>query len=230
MHLKEIIAELLNFIFPIYCVACGKENTYACESCFKKIDFTGFISDFSHFGRMNGEKKYFDEVVAAGRYKEDSILAKLIHLFKYDSAKEIGILLAVPLLNLAVKNADYFKNAVFVPVPLHFRRRNRRGFNQSEILAKELGNSTKIPVQNLLTRKRYTRPQVELSHNERIKNLIDAFALENADEKLDTKTVYCLIDDVCTTGSTINECAKVLKKNGAERVIGLVVAQATQAK
>jgi len=229
MYLKKIIAKLLDFIFPIYCVACNKENTYACENCFDKIDFTGYISGFSHFESAE-RKKHFEEIISAGRYKEDSILAKLIHLFKYDSAKEIGILLAVPLLNLTIKNADYFRNAVLVPVPLHFRRQNRRGFNQSEILAEELSNSTKIPMQILLTRRRYTRPQVELDHKERMNNLVDAFGLKNSDEKLDPKTVYCLIDDVCTTGSTINECAKVLKKNGAERVIGLVVAQATQAK
>lgn len=202
---------LLDFLFPIHCVACGREKTHVCEACFAKIPFE--------------EPAAPDNIFAASVHRENSPLAKLIHRFKYDGAKEIGPLLALAAEKIIKRNPLLWQNAVLVPVPLHWRRQNQRGFNQSEILAYAIGKTHVMKVQNILGRCRYTHPQMELDRASRLKNVVNAFSLKNS-YALDPSHTYILVDDVATTGATFHECAEVLRKNGAKSVHGLVITRA----
>lgn len=112
-------------------------------------------------------------------------------------------------------------SVMVVSVPLHPRRLRFRGFNQSEILAETFAQHFEIPLLLILKRTRYTQPQVQLSREERLHNVRDAFQLV-CGKNLSGKTII-LIDDVCTTLATLEECSKVLKSAGAEAVHALVL-------
>lgn len=106
------------------------------------------------------------------------------------------------------------RGAVFVPVPLHFFRKWKRGYNQSDLIANALAKYVGGRVQRLLRRKRHTQSQTSLTKAQRKENIKNAFCLRRF-EKIDPQATYVLTDDVFTTGSTLNECARVLKENGA---------------
>lgn len=213
--IKKIINIVLNFLFPIYCVGCKKENFHLCEDCLKKLPVK--ITE-NHIDGLT--------VFAVIKFREDSPIAQLIHRFKYDGAKEIAEILGMLFNNAFLPPTFYILHSTFlIPVPLHRRRSNFRGFNQSLLLAQELGKKWNFPIADILQRHRYTRPQVELGGVERLTNVTDAFSMKNPEEKLNPSATYTIIDDVCTTGSTINECAKALKKHGAEKIFGVVVAK-----
>lgn len=197
---------LLDFFFPVSCVGCKKPKTHCCDECFNSIQLKPETSN---------------DTFSLAEYKEKETLARLIHRFKYDGAEEIGPLLA----SLFRKIPPPDGPAMLVPVPLHWRRKNARGFNQGEILAFEIGKIWNLPVKNLLRRHRPTRPQAELNGEARRKNLKDAFAINKA-QQVDSSTIW-LIDDVVTTGTTLLECTKILKEYGAERVHGLALARAS---
>ena len=111
-----------------------------------------------------------------------------------------------------------------IPVPLHPSRLREREFNQSAILALVIGERLGIPVlTNILLRERHTMPQVELDMKERKKNVAGAFTVQNGEMVIDKDII--LVDDVYTTGSTVNECAKALKENGAGMVSVVTIAR-----
>ena len=113
---------------------------------------------------------------------------------------------------------------MIVPVPLHYRRLRQRGFNQASLLARRLGSLLRIPVDySSLRRTRWTEPQIGLSRNQRAANVKGAFSLK-AMEKVKGKGVL-LLDDVLTTGETVNQCARVLQDGGAREVVVLTVAR-----
>ena len=121
-------------------------------------------------------------------------------------------------------NPDNFPDWLLVPVPLHARRLRERRFNQSAELARSLSKLSGLPCRDLLRRTRYTTAQAALSRKERLKNLAGAFSLKPG-TALPGHGNILLIDDVFTTGSTAHECATVLKKAGAQRIIVLTVAR-----
>ena len=158
---------------------------------------------------------------AALEYK--GTVREAIHLYKYGRLRAMRKFLGP----LAARGAEaFFPDAeIAVAVPLHRRRLARRGFNQSLFLAEYAALSLDIPLDLYgLSRIRYTRPQVELSSAEREENVKGAFAVEG--DVFEGRRVL-LVDDVYTTGATVRECAKVLKKAGAEKVYVLTVARAT---
>lgn len=207
----NILTFFLDLIFPIFCVGCKREGTHCCASCFEKIPRI----------RRNA---FEENIFAASPFEENSPLAHLIHRYKYDGAKEIGKFLTALL--PAKPPACFEKTCVLVPVPLHRKRKNWRGFNQSEVLTLEISKKWNIPTEHFLRRRRATKPQAELSREKRLTNLLDAFAMENPGKKLDPEISYILVDDVYTTGTTYLECAETLKRHGAQHVFGLVIARA----
>lgn len=214
-YIKQLI---LDFFFPIHCAGCRKEKIHCCEKCLAKIPkIQPFYKTTTPIA--------CEDIFAATEHKENSAVTELIHRFKYDGSKEIADLL-VKLFPYDLFGIAKNKKIALVPVPLHWRRKNWRGFNQSEILAYKIAENHNIEVKNLLQRHRYTQPQIELGKEKRMKNLIDAFSLKDPESHCDPDVAYFLVDDVITTGTTLNECAKILKKHGAEHVSGLVVARA----
>jgi ComF family protein len=161
----------------------------------------------------------FDAAYCFGSY--EGVLRELIHLFKYGRIAT----LARPLtdfLTAALPRDEQFD--AIVPVPVHWRRRWSRGFNQAELLGQALARRTGVPVLNALRRGRSTSAQAGLSNQARRKNVTGAFRSRRTSQALEGKRVL-LIDDVMTTGSTATACAIALKRAGAARVALLTVAR-----
>jgi competence protein ComFC len=198
---------LLASTNPDYCPHCGQSvSRYAvlpdgCSHCF-------------------GQQVHFDGIARAGIYSD--VLRKMILGFKKDRTELAPVL---TLLADSVLQGSFFAQDIqlFVPVPLHWTRRILRGYNQSYLFAKELSYG-RIKVSTDLVRIRRTAMQTSLSLAKRAANVADAFAVRR-DHEFSGKTI-CLVDDVKTTGATLNECAKVLKENGASKVYALVLAVA----
>lgn len=160
----------------------------------------------------------FDSVYAFGEYS--GTLRKLIHLFKYNCISP----LAQPLGGLLVRalpRSERFD--IVVPMPLHWVRRWRRGFNQSELLAHMLGKRTGLPVCSAVRRRKPTPPQAGLTSAERRTNVAGAFQVKQRRE-IEGRHVL-LIDDVLTTGATAGACSAALKRAGASRVSVLTLAR-----
>ena len=161
----------------------------------------------------------FDAAYCYGSY--DGALRKLIHLFKYGKVRTLARPLS-DLLAAALPRDEKFD--AIVPVPLHWWKRLRRGFNQSELLAQQIARRTGVPWRRALRRTRPTDVQAGLSNRERRKNVTGAFRPDCASKALRDRNVL-LIDDVMTTGSTGAACAAALKRAGAARVALLTVAR-----
>ncbi len=161
----------------------------------------------------------FDQALSVGYF--EGPLREAIHRFKYSPCRSLG----KPLAAWAAKHIRPVAVDCIMPVPLHVSRLRQRGFNQALVLASELSTGFALPlVYDNLARVRPTRPQVELSGEERVKNVTGAFALRRPGEVRDRDVL--LVDDVHTTGATMNECAAVLKDAGAARVTALTIARA----
>lgn len=193
-----------------YCLRCGREL-----SVFARLP--------SGCGFCRQENFHFDSIACAGVYKPP--LSSLIVKFKLADRTY----LLEPLLNLAqdaIVRSEFPEPADFiVPVPLHWRRRFQRGFNQSALISKGLRFSD-AKFNTDLVRIRYTRQQTELTVAARAKNVKGAFAVRKG-HNFKGRNI-CLVDDVKTTGATLNECAKVLKEAGANKVFAFVLAVAGQ--
>ena len=152
------------------------------------------------------------------------MLRDLIHRFKYGGQYYLRRLLSEILLE-ALRDERMTATPVdaIVPVPLHPARRRERGFNQAEALARWVGRRTGIPVLDSIERRSYTLTQTQFDRSERMRNLRNAFTLRKNSVVVGKNLV--LLDDVLTTGSTLHECAVVLRKAGAESVRAIAVAR-----
>lgn len=165
-----------------------------------------------------GGMRGFDRAYSFGFY--EGPLRKLIHLFKYSGIKPLGKRLAT-LLSKALPEDEVYD--AIVPMPLHWRRRWKRGFNQSAILARLLAHEGNAPVVNAVRRIRPTAVQAGLTNSNRRKNVAGAFRVPNK-KRVSGKRIL-LIDDVMTTGATASACASVLKRAGARSVTLLTLAR-----
>jgi len=160
-------------------------------------------------------------IIVAANY-EAGPTREMIHHLKYSGFTELSDLLGELIVQrLVVESLS--NGTILVPVPLHINKQTKRGFNQSELIAQYVSNRTKIPYKNALVRIKETESQVGLSGDERRSNLEGAFRCEKK-TTIAGKSIL-LVDDVTTTYSTLNECAKELKSAGAKKVYGLVVSR-----
>ncbi|MBU0578108.1 hypothetical protein KJ742_07910 [Patescibacteria group bacterium] len=218
---------ILNILFPPRCASCKIEGDFLCNECIARLKIKK-IKDLGRF--KQNEFQYLDGVIYGLDYAENPQIKAALKQFKYRFTKDLvdyfSDLIACKLNELSMtKN----KQIILVPVPLHKKRLNYRGFNQAELIARSVQEKMgdRVQVLNLLERVRHTDQQAKLNKKERQENLKDAFVIESGlqlESGLDT--VYFVVDDVCTTGSTLENCAQVLKKSGLQRVYGLVVAKA----
>ena len=229
---------ILDTLFPISCLSCGKPDEWICENCLSKIPLKReqvcpiCEKATTPDGRVcfKCEKKYsIDGVLTAASYK-NKLVAGATHYYKYRFIED----LKTPLGKLLIKaffNSQLPLPDLIVPVPLHKRRLRWRGFNQAEFLAEylsfNLAPGFEIPAPpDWLIRQKYTPPQMKIKNSSRRKNNIrGAFkAAFNKRKNIKEKRIL-LVDDIATTGSTLFECAKVLKKSGAKEVFGIVIAR-----
>lgn len=229
---KKYLKEIKDYIFPIFCLGCDQEGEWLCQSCMDKLDFGGVWScpvchHYTGDGRrcVNCLKKlYLSREVAIVLYQEESLVGNLITVFKYQFASDAKSAFAELVNRFWFNNADKLSGFdLIVPVPLHRRRLAERGFNQAQIISIILSAKLKVGVDEVLVRSRATRQQAKLSKVERQENVRDAFLLKK-DSTVAGKKIL-LVDDVFTTGSTMQECAKVLLLSGAEEVSGFTLAR-----
>jgi ComF family protein len=217
MKIKKYILDL---IFPKFCLGCKRERSFLCEDCFSTLEIS---TTHQKFKGKNLTDLYFPV-----NY-ENFLVKRLIQNFKYpplikELKKELASLIISHFLLLDKK--PNFSDFFLVPVPLSKKKLKWRGFNQAEEIAKELSNFLKIPlISDCLIKMKETKDQVELSEKERRENVKGVFFVKNK-EKIWGKDVL-LVDDVFTTGSTMEEAARVLKEAGAKKIVGIVVAKAS---
>ena len=237
----KIKAFLLDLFFPKFCLGCQREGFYLCQDCRALLEILDHdyclcernptqVSLSQNTGKCNKcSDKKLSGLYFALPYKENPLTRSLIYQFKYqphlkDLAKTLASIVAEHFILSGKNTENVWENSVLVPIPLDKQKLKSRGYNQSEELAKELSKIIQVPVvlNNLLKIKK-TKPQMELSKEERIKNLDGAFAIKNPEE-FSGKKVF-LVDDVYTTGSTMAECANVLLDGGAKQVWGIAIAR-----
>lgn len=160
----------------------------------------------------------FDAAYSFASY--DGVLRKLIQLFKYGKVET----LAVPLSRLLIKSLPFGENFdAIIAMPLHWRKRWERGFNQAELLAAPVARRYGLKLNRNLSRTRYTKAQAGLNEQERQKNLKNSFIVKRAAEIAGKRVL--LVDDVLTTGATLRAAAAALKSSGASRVTALTLAR-----
>lgn len=216
----KLFDGILNFIFPPKCIFCGKiidgGEPGICGGCYPSLEFVK-AKDLPH---NHSESFSFKQNFSLLFY--DDTVSQMIKRFKYDNHPEY----AKPIAQLMAKNIDcnVLENIdCIIPVPLHKTRQKQRGFNQAELMSACLSELYNIPVyNNVLKRIKKTAPQYNLSPQQRMGNITGAFAVENA-EIVKNKTVM-LIDDIFTTGSTMDSCSKALLSHGAAAVYGMTLA------
>jgi competence protein ComFC len=215
MSLKSFI---LNILFPLECLGCGEEGFYLCEKCFRSLK----LNDKKYILKT----PYLDEIFIAGDY-DDKVLADLIKKLKFNFIDNIAPFLG-RFLNLfwtgIIFSRPELKNKeiLLVPLPLSKKRENWRGFNQAELIAHNFNSDHNYKINFDLKKIKNTKTQSSLDEKSRTENIKDCFSWTG--ENLKDKQII-LIDDVVTTGATLNEAARVLKKSGADKVYALVVAK-----
>jgi ComF family protein len=221
---------IFDLIFPDKCLTCNKEGKCVCSDCLAKVStpkpicpicLRPSIDGFTHSKCVRPQS--LNGLTCLWEY--EGVIRKATLALKYKFASEITKELGNLSSKKIVNNNLFPKKAVLVPVPLFWYRQNWRGFNQAEeigkILAKNLGWKF-LP--DLLIRRKNSRSQTELTKEKRGENVRGIFSL-NPNYVLNTKYSVLLFDDVWTTGSTLKEACKVLKRKGVQKVWGLTLAR-----
>lgn len=222
-----ILDFLVDFVFPKFCVVCDKEGSFLCRKCKKNLpsalqvcpmctrpSIYGLTHEYCH------KKHGLDGLMAIFDYKNEAV-RKLVEAVKFGFNQELVAIV----LSGWKKPRNWGKKVVLVPVPLHRYRENWRGFNQAEVFAKVVGGE-KMEIVKVLVRIKATAQQANIrKRRERSENIKGSFQIrEGMGKELKNKKVI-LIDDVFTSGATMRECTKELKKVGVGQVWGLVLAR-----
>ena len=226
---------ILDLIFPIFCLGCQEEGQFLCEKCRSKILVippTCFvckkmvpIAEGSVPGRTCLNCRSKTNIYAyLSPFFYEGLIKNSIHDLKYKRVRDIAGELSGLLADYLVKYKVVFpQEALLIPAPLHSYRRRERGFNQAELIGHLLSERIGVNLEKeVLIKTKSTKSQVELSAEERRQNLAGVFAVKNP-EKILNKNII-LLDDVKTTGSTLEEAAGVLKSAGVKRVWAITVA------
>lgn len=194
---------------------------YFCASCRTPFQNPFPLDDQDRCALCRNGLRGFDAAYCFGAY--EGVLRELIHLYKYGRVRTLARPLGGLLVRALARDEQY---DMVTAVPLHWRRRWQRGFNQAGLLAREVARHSGIPFARALRRVRSTRAQAGLSNTARRRNMVSAFACRRGmrNGRLGGRRVL-LIDDVMTTGSTAAACARTLKSAGAARVALLTVAR-----
>jgi ComF family protein len=226
---NKVCENIINLLFPNKCIICEKYGLLLCHDCFSNIEKVltsicpecGRISVNSRFCARcrNKNNRYIYSVHIATSY-QSPIIKELIKSFKYHGLTGLSEICG-ELIHQRIKNIDIPNNTVIVPVPLHQLKYNRRGFNQSELIARYLSKRLQIPGADALSRIKNTTNQVKLQRSARIENMQNVFECHDPDFVAGKNIL--LVDDVFTTGATLGECARMLKLAGAKKIYGAVV-------
>ena len=239
-EVRQLVEAAIGLMYPRNCQLCEtvlgeKERGIVCAACLGKVKyieppfcqrcalpFDGAVSEPFTCGYCHDLKFHFERAVASCR--AEGVVRDCIHRFKYTRQMYFAPHLAEWLVGGARRWIEWGAVDAIVPVPLHPRKRREREFNQADVLAKALSRAVGVPViAGAVKRVKDTGTQTRLSAEERRANLREAFVARRAGAVGGRRLV--LVDDVFTTGATLDSCAKVLRSVGAESVIALAVAR-----
>jgi ComF family protein len=232
------LAQVLDFLYPPRCAACGtplasEDGRRVCAQCVERVEplpeprceicgapLESAANEATRCARCLARPPRYRIARAIARYRttaedEPGTLPALIRRHKYGLDQSVGRALAEYLPDeLPLSAGDY---DVVVPVPLHWRRLWWRGFNQAALLAGQVARRLNLPLDSTaVARRRFTTPQTSRHHDERIRNVRRAFVVAHP-ERIRNRRVL-IVDDVMTTGATVDECARVLRAAGASSV------------
>ncbi|WP_103203553.1 ComF family protein [Herbinix hemicellulosilytica] len=232
MAIREfaLLKTFLDMLYPVRCPVCGNivipKDRNICTQCEDKLQFISEprckkcskpIDDEQKEYCIDCEKREYHYEQGFSVWIYDSAIKKAIMDFKYRHKKEYAKYFTQAVVERYGNKILYLAPDALVPVPLHKSKYRERGYNQAEILARSIGKELNIPVlPDLLVRNKKTLPQKQLSDKERLKNLREAFEINKAydENKISKLNRLMLVDDIYTTGSTIEACASVLKQKG----------------
>jgi competence protein ComFC len=239
LAIPKALHALASLFYPATCVVCTanvERSEYLCPDCQRRAPrivapfcakcsepFPGAITQTFRCANCEHRVLHFDCAVAA--YRSRGLVRRLVHEFKYAKQRHLRYPIAAWLRETLLDPRLHDRHFdVIVPVPLHPARERERGFNQAMLLAELLAASITVPLCAALERTRYTTTQTAYDRAERMENLHGAFRLRKNQDVRDLRVL--LIDDVLTTGSTLSECARVLRDAGAVSVHAATAARA----
>lgn len=224
---------IIELFFPRQCLVCGKGKRYICSDCLEKVrkptSICPVCRKFSLDGETHGKcvkPQSLDGLSSI--WKHEGVIRQAILKLKYKFASDIAeeIIERAILRLKETPPINSFHNTLLIPIPTHRLRKNWRGFNQTELLGRLLAKKMDWSFNSkLLFRKRNVLPQVGLKGRERRENIRGAFGIEKEKNLLADYENIILFDDVWTTGSTIKEAGKVLKRKGFRKVWALTLAR-----
>lgn len=226
--LSNIGKTALDVLYPPRCVVCGRHGDFLCLSCFDKLPRADgprcdvcWLPVWSESCRAcNEHQQAFTALRSAFRYAED--VRTLVHAFKYRGLTCLSPLLAAPMFD-AMLDAS-FEADLIVAVPMTGVRQRQRGYNQASLLARELGRGLDLPVSDALRRRRFAGQQAKsATADERRRNVEGAF--EASKPQMITGARVLVVDDIATTGATLDACARTLLKAGAQEVVAVTLAR-----
>ncbi|MBQ3005475.1 MAG: ComF family protein [Clostridia bacterium] len=209
---------LLDIIYPTHCAACGdiiEPGQKFCKDCKSELEFI-------KIKQYKNKNNKFDRLISVFCYKDAA--KRVVLRYKFHGKKYLYKTMAEYMFREFEENYDDINFDYITNIPMSFSEYMNRGFNQTKVLAKALSRKTKIKYKKLLRKKFSTKNQVGLTAKERAENLKGCF--ENT-ENIKGKTIL-LVDDVKTTGATLNECSKVLRKAGAKGIYCITFAMADE--
>jgi len=242
-----LFSFILNILFPPRCLACNsylstnnnsnlfrKNYPLLCEQCFKNIPINNsFYCPFCH-NRLPELKNFCHPqvkyILAAASSYQNTAIRETIHALKFQSVKKAAETLN-QIINLYLEKISHHllanfnnQNSVIIPVPLHPKKERKRGFNQSLLIAEILAGYLKTDIEKeVLFKSKNTPSQTEVANEKRKENVQNSFGVKN-NKKIAGKNII-LVDDVFTTGATLNEAVKVLKSTNVKKIIAFVIAK-----
>ena len=221
-HLQRLAYDVIALLFPNLCNGCGiglyDGEKAICTHCLYDLPYTDFhLHGSNRVAKQLWSRLPFDAAMAMLYFKKGTKIQNLIHNLKYSGRKEVGTTLG-RLLGKKLLISEHYKDIDYiVPVPLHPKREKFRGYNQSMCIADGISEVLGVPVnKNLLQRKKITETQTRKSRFVRYENMLSVFEVLRPEE-LENKHIL-LIDDVITTGATVEACGNSLIKSGIKKL------------
>lgn len=209
--------KILNFLFPPACCVCGKiDPNWLCPKCQKRVE------RLEKFKLVEIENKKYEKLLYLFQY--ESLVRKLILRYKFSNKAYLNHFFANEIAKNEKTKEVLKQYDMIIPVPMHKKKMQKRGYNQTELVANELEKSLEIPARkDILSKVVNTTTQSKLGGKARQTNIQHAFFIQN-DIEVENKKII-LLDDIYTTGATSEECSRVLKEAGASEILVLVLAK-----
>jgi ComF family protein len=226
--IKTLLYDLFHTIFPDLCLACDRlpktKHASFCVDCLHKMPYTDhfYIKENKLTNHFKGRVK-LHHGAAILSFREGSMVQNMLHKLKYRGRKEVGEIMGKIGAGRLLKSSLYEKPDIIIPIPIHIKKVKKRGYNQSTIFGKSVGMSLDIPFRDdIIVKSIETESQTGKSRTDRVKNVSDVFTI--ADEKVLIGSHVLIVDDVVTTGATLEACCLKAREAGATKISILCIA------